>query len=53
MIMALTPFATCLPLKIAAAFSISEIRPLVQEPITTWSISISGMSLNVLVFEGR
>ena len=48
------PFATCLPLSTFAAVRRSSIRPLVQEPMTTWSMAMDLVSVNVnrLVEEG-
>ncbi|MPN42092.1 hypothetical protein SDC9_189648 [bioreactor metagenome] len=45
--------ATFLPFRMAAASRRSPIRPLVQEPITTWSICIPATSSMVFVLEGR
>ena len=55
MIMQRTPWATFLPFMTLAAARISEILPLVQLPITTWSILMSsGTSLpKVLTLSGR
>ena len=50
-----TPLASFLPFSTSAAARKSEIRPLVHEPITTWSIltSVSPISSTVLVFSGK
>ena len=48
-----TPFARWRPLKIVAASAMSSMRPLVQEPITTWSIVTSLPSFAGLAFSGR
>ena len=53
--MHLTPSATFLPFITLAAARISDSLPLVQLPITTWSIFIpSGTSRpNTFTFDGR
>ena len=48
-----TFFATLRHLSIWAAIRISLMRPLVQEPITDWSIFTSLTSSIVRVFSGR
>ena len=48
-----TPSATFLPRMMSAATCKSSSRPLVQEPMTTWSILTSPLSSTVLVFSGR
>ena len=47
------PFATCLPLSTFAAVRRSSIRPLVQEPMTTWSMGMSPNVPTTFVFSGR
>ena len=53
--MARTRRATFLPLRMAAAAAMSDKRPLVQLPMTTWSIFTfsAAASSMVLVFSGR
>ena len=53
--MARTRRATFLPLRMAAAAAMSDKRPLVQLPMTTWSIFTfsAAASSMVFVFSGR
>ena len=48
-----TPPATFLPLRTAAAALRSLMRPLVQEPMTTWLMGRPATSDTTLVFSGR
>ena len=53
MTMQRTPGATFRPFITSAAMRRSPRRPFVQEPITTWSMSIGSMASTVCVFSGR
>ena len=45
--------ATFLPFRMAAAMRRSLMRPLVQEPMTTWLMGMPATSDTTLVFSGR